>query len=67
MARRLACRSSRTAASYVSDSEDELNEAMDTVAWSVLEPVLEEEDDDDDEDDDNDKEEVEELSSEWLS
>ena len=61
MARRLACRSSRTAASYVSDSEDELNEVMDTVAWSVLEPVLEEEDDD------NDKEEVEELSSEWLS
>ena len=29
--------------------------------------VLEEEDDDDNEDDDNDKEEVEELSSEWLS
>ena len=51
----------------MSDSEDELNEVMDTVAWSVLEPVLEEEDDDDDEDDDNDKEEVEELSSEWLS
>ena len=50
----------------MSDSEDELNEAMDMVAWSVLEPMLEEEDDDD-EDDDNDKEEVKELSSEWLS